>query len=320
LTHGPVSVLVRRGSATESEHRVAWRLCDERGAVLAAGGDDVRTFTRSTVKPLQALPAVRAGVLERFGLDDRHLAVACASHGGADAHVTRVSEVLAACGIPESALGCGPLAPRDPAAAAALPGPPRRIHHNCSGKHALALALCVARDWPVPGYLDADHPLQRALRESVAAALAAGAPLPEAVDGCGMRTWQVTLGALAAAFARLASGAPDAAAARAAGAMRAHPELVAYRGAIDTELMRGAPGAVAKAGAEGLLCLGLPGGRGLALKVLDGAARAVDPAAVTLARDVLGLRLAGPAFDKLAAPVVRNSRGEAVGALEAGLE
>ncbi len=57
---------------------------------------------------------------------------------------------------------------------------------------------------------------------------------------------------------------------RCAAAMRAHPELVAFDGAIDTELMRAEPGLVAKIGAEGVLAVGLADGRGLALKVRDG--------------------------------------------------
>ena len=71
--------------------------------------------------------------------------------------------------------------------------------------------------------------------------------------------------------------------------MRAHPELVAYDGAIDTELMRAEDGLVAKIGAEGVLAIGLADGRGLALKVRDGGVRAVAPAGVALARSALGL-------------------------------
>ena len=90
-------------------------------------------------------------------------------------------------------------------AAAALPGAPRRIHHNCSGKHALGLALCVVEGWPVEGYLDAEHPLQRAMADAVADALGVEAPA-QAVDGCGMLTFHAPLAALARAFGRLAGG------------------------------------------------------------------------------------------------------------------
>jgi L-asparaginase II len=298
-------VVVERGGRVESEHRFAWRLGDD------AEGEHV--FVRSAAKPLQALPAVREGVIERLGLDDRHVAIACASHGGSPEHVARVAEILAACGLGVDDLACGPVPPRDPRVAAALEGRPRRIHHNCSGKHALGLALCVVEGWPVTGYLAADHPLQRAMAAAVAEGLVVEAPA-QAVDGCGMPTFYAPLGALAGAFGRLASGGLGPAGTRVAAAMRAHPELVAYRGAIDTELMAGLP-VVAKIGAEAVIAIGCEDGRGLAVKVADGALRALDPAAVWAAGEVLGLPAEGAALHALAEPTVRNSRGDVVGRL-----
>jgi L-asparaginase II len=197
--------------------------------------------------------------------------------------------------------------------AAALEGRPRRIHHNCSGKHALGLALCVVEGWPVVGYLAADHPLQRAMAAAVAEGLRVDAPA-QAVDGCGMPTFYAPLGALAGAFGRLASGGLGPAGTRIAAAMRDHPELVAYRGAIDTELMAALP-VVAKIGAEAVIAIGCADGRGLAVKVADGALRALDPAAVWAAREVLGLEAGGVALHALAEPAVRNSRGDVVGRL-----
>ena len=130
-----------------------------------------------------------------------------------------------------------------------------------------------------------------------------------------MRTFAMPLSALAFAFGGLAGGRLGPSGDRCAAAMRAHPELVAYPGAIDTELMRAEPGVVAKIGAEGVLALGLPDGRGLALKVRDGAARAVAPAAVALARAVLGLpRGRGArAGDRADPQLARGARGRARG-------
>ncbi|HWT24501.1 MAG TPA: asparaginase, partial [Solirubrobacteraceae bacterium] len=93
-----IRVVARRGSMRESEHRVAW-------CAVGPGGErtgtdrDLAVFARSAVKPLQALGSVRAGVLERFELGDRHLALACASHGGGADHVAVVGEVLDACDL-----------------------------------------------------------------------------------------------------------------------------------------------------------------------------------------------------------------------------
>ena len=272
---------------------------------------DLPVFARSAVKPLQALGSVRAGVVEHFGLGTRHLALACASHGGSPAHVGAVAELLEATGLVEGALGCGPELPLDPRAVAGAR--PSRIQHNCSGKHAFGLARCLAEGWPLDGYFRAGHALQGAMRESVAAACDVGAASGEATDGCGMRTFAVPLAALAGAFGRLAGGGLGPAGDRCAAAMRAHPELVAFDGAIDTELMRAEDGLVAKIGAEGVLAVGLADGRGLALKVRDGSLRAVPPAGVALVRSALGLGAAVP--EELVACPIMNSRGVRVGEL-----
>jgi len=312
---GEAVVRVHRGSAVESEHRVAW--------AVTGGDEDLgpSVFVRSAAKPFQALAAVRAGVPERFGLRADHLAVACASHGGGEEHVARVREMLGAAGCAEADLGCGPSDPRDPVAAAAYReagGRPEPVRHNCSGKHAFAIALAVAEGWPVAGYFDPGHPVQVAMCRGVAEATGVDdGELAHAVDGCGMQTFSVPLARLADAFGRLAGGGLGPAGERAAAAMAAYPELVAFDGALDTELMRAHPGLVAKIGAEGVLGIGLPDGRGAALKVLDGAMRGLDPAALLVLEERLGLALGGPVLERLREAPVVNSRGEQVGRAEA---
>lgn len=314
-------VLFTRGGLTESEHALVWCATSADGRVLAESEEDageLAVFPRSAVKPLQALPAVRDEVLEAFGLEDRHLALACASHGGTARHLAVVDEILRACGLAEHHLGCGPLDPRDPEAdrrRRARGELPSKIVHNCSGKHALALARCVHRGWATRSYLEAGHPIQKGMHAAVAAAVdRPPQTVPFGGDGCGMLAFQVPLGALAQAFGRLASGALGPGGDRVARAMREHPELVAFDGALDTELMRCADGLVAKIGAEGVLAVGLEDGRGLALKVADGAMRALDPAGVAVVSDVFGLRLGSAALSGLARPTLVNSRGEEVGA------
>ena len=70
--------------------------------------------------------------------------------------------------------------------------------------------------------------------------------------------------------------------------------------------MEGVSGAIAKRGAEGVLCVGLPDGAGLALKAEDGAGRAAGAA--------LGALLE---IDELNPASVRNSRGDDVGEIVA---
>jgi L-asparaginase II len=296
---GACVVEVVRGGFVDCLHRVAVCVTAADGTVSAAtrGAADLPVFLRSAAKPFQAVPAVEAGVLERFGLDDRHLAVACASHAGTDEHAALVREILGAAGLDVAALALGDDGRHD------------RLRHNCSGNHALGLAHCVQAGWPVERYLEPGHPLQVAMRGAVAAS--AGSPADEAVDGCGMRAYRLPLGRFAAMFGVLA--AATGALGRCADAMRAHPWLVNADGAIDTELMRGEPGLVAKLGAEAVIGVGLADGRGLALKVLDGAWRAHDPAALHACREGLGITLATPGLVPFGVPAVVNARGEVVG-------
>jgi L-asparaginase II len=127
-----------------------------------------------------------------------------------------------------------------------------------------------------------------------------------AVDGCGVVTFALPLARMAHAFSRLVQSEG---ATRIVDAMRRHPELIRGPGAADTELMLTQPGWIAKGGAEGLLCAASPDGLGLALKVEDGAGRAVRSALAAF------LGLLGLERGDLAVVPVKNSRGEIVGEL-----
>jgi L-asparaginase II len=123
-------------------------------------------------------------------------------------------------------------------------------------------------------------------------------------DGCGIVTFALTLERMAHAFSRLES-LPGGT--RVAAAMRARPDLVGGPDGADYLLMRGAPGWLAKGGAEGLLCAAGPDGVGVALKTEDGASRAHAPA-LAIFLGGLGVELAD-----LATQPVLNTRGEQVG-------
>ena len=298
-------VRVLRGGLVESVHEVAVVALAADGTVLAAtdGAPDLPVFLRSAAKPFQAAPAVAAGVLERFGLDDRHLALACASHLATPEHVALAQEMLAAAGLGEDALQCGP------------GDDGRPVAHMCSGNHALGLAFCVQQGWPTDDYLEPGHPLQEAYRAAVAEV--AGVAAEEAGDGCGMRAYRVPLGRYAAMFGAL--GAAGGALGRCGAAMRAHPALVRGAGEIDTELMRAESGLVAKVGAEATIGVGLADGRGLAVKARDGAWRAMEPVAVHALRAVFGLAASSPGLARHAAPEVLDARGRIVGTVQTAL-
>jgi L-asparaginase II len=282
---GPLSVVVERGGVVESRHAAHVVVVRGGEIVDAAGDPEVVVFMRSAAKPLQALPLV----LDEPDLTDAEVAIACASHEATEEQLAAVRALLERSGSSEADLECG--VERG-----------SKLAHNCSGKHAGMLLRCERRGWPRAGYRLEDHPLQRDVLRGVADATGVPAgEVPLAVDGCGVTTFAVPLRALAHAFARLAR-AELPGGDHVVRAMTRYPELVGGPAAADTAVMRARPAAVAKRGAEGVLCAGLPDGTGVAVKVEDGANRAAGPA---LAR-VLGV-------DELADRPVLNSRGEEVG-------
>jgi L-asparaginase II len=257
----PVAVLVRRGERVESEHRVAYAVADATGRLLEAAGDvDRAVFPRSAIKPLQALALLESGAVERFAVTKPELALACASHSGEPEHVALVQAWLARLGLDPSALECGAHPPlHEPSAQrlAAAGLKPERVHNNCSGKHAGMLTVARHLGAPLAGYILPEHPVQRLIAD-ILRALTGLAVLPDpAIDGCGVPTWPIPLGRLAAAMARFAdpAGLPAGraqACARVQAAMLAHPYLVAGSDRPCTEIMTVAPHILIKTGAEGV--------------------------------------------------------------------
>lgn len=319
-------VKVWRGEVVESFHRVRAVVVDGTGRATRRGGDVTeRVVVRSVAKPFQALPLVEDGVVEALGLSTEHLALACASHGGEPRHVEGVRQMLELAGATEKELACGPASPLSPAEADRLRGrgeEPGVLHNNCSGKHAGMLALAAWRGWPRSGYHREGHPVQERMHQAVAAWVGLRPEdVATATDGCGVRTFALPLEALARAFARLGreaarGGVPG----QVLGAMRSHPFLVGGSHRLCTRLGEVSGGRiVAKVGAEGMYGAWVEEpGLGIALKVEDGGRRAADPALLETLRHVGALsRGELEALKELAAPVVTNARGEAVGRLEA---
>src|SRR5262249_37643821 len=108
--------------------------------------------------------------------------------------------------------------------------------------------------------------------------------------------------------------------ARIRGAMCAHPRAVGGEGRFSTVLMERTSGRlVAKGGAEGLECVGIPRrGLGLAIKSQDGQARGGGPARVALLDQLGELSPAElEALQESRRPIVHNHAGLEVGSLEA---
>lgn len=298
--HVPVAVVDRDG-ADESVHHGTVVVRDTAGRVTAlAGSPDLTVYPRSALKPLQATAMLTAGVV----LDDRQMALACASHDGSPEHLEVVRSTLAGVGLDEGVLRTTPDLPYDRTEAErvlAVGGQRTPLQMNCSGKHAAMIATCVANDWPVEGHLDPDHPLQRHIAAEVNR-VTGGALVHVGVDGCGAPTHMVTMVGLVSAIGAVATerGAVWR-------AMTTHPALVGGPTRPVTHLMRAVPGLMAKDGAEGVMVAALPDGRAVAVKIADGAMRAAVPVAAAALRR-LGIDVLTSVDADLAPPALGGGR------------
>ena len=248
----PVRVTVLRGETVESEHRVHAVAVRDGDIVASAGDPDLVTFMRSAAKPIQALPLARA----REDLDEQ-------------GHRDRVGVAPRRCPAARSRPGA-------PGEGAGHRGRPRM--RAVRGLEAEAQLLRQARGdaRAVPRGRMADRrlpparpsmPTGRALAEVVR--LAGTDEIRTGIDGCGVVTFALPLTKIAIAF-----GGVDG---RVADAMRAHPELIRGPRAADTNRCSRSRAGFS-GGAEALLCAASPDGLSLALKVVDGAQRALRPA------------------------------------------
>lgn len=257
----------------ESVHHGHLAVARADGHVLASAGDAQHpTFVRSAAKPFQAMACLELLGPAADELTAAEVAVSWSSHRAEERHLDAVRRLLERSGTAEDALTC-PVAIGE-----ARPGAsPSRVQRDCSGKHALFALAGHQLGLAGPALVAPDGVLQRAVLDLIDSTI--GPIQALGIDGCGAPAVQVPLAGLAQGFADLAAGGRGQ---RVRDAGFAHPELVGGEGRAETALL--AAGIVAKPGAEGVFAAGWRDaagqGSGVAVKVLDGAARGAATAVV----------------------------------------
>jgi L-asparaginase II len=331
-------VEVRRGAITESRHRGHIVVVEpDENIVAYAGAPENVTFLRSSAKPFQALPLLVSGAAERFGFNDREVALACASHNGEPIHTELAASMLEKIGLGPEALKCGVHEPYSLEAAGKLRLQglsPNVLHNNCSGKHIGMLAVAKHLGAPIENYDSPENPVQKLIAETMAQfSGVAVIDMAVGIDGCGAPIFGITMKAMALAFARLISPPPSfdkttrEACERIVRVMNAYPEVIGGTSdRLDTEIMRATPGRViSKVGAEGVYtaavnpCEEWPKGLGLAIKIEDGDDKRARPTVVIETLRQLGVLVdeSLDAVSRYAFFPVLNRRGDVVGEVTA---
>lgn len=320
---------ILRGEIVESIHYGSAAVVNAEGRLLYRVGDPYHvTYLRSSAKPFQAVAVIGSGAGKEFGFTSTEIAVMAGSHSGENKHIEAVSSILDKIGLGSEHLKCGTHPPIRDTLSKSDQGQARStLHHNCSGKHAGMLALAVFKNLSIDDYISPSHPVQELIIKTVAEICA----YPEdkigiAIDGCSVPNHALPLYNMALGYARMA--APNAVPREKAQAyntvtmaMLEHPDYVAGDGRFDT-VLSGSPGEkiISKAGAEALECFSFVDRKlGAALKVIDGAKRALFPFSVEFLYK-LGIRSRNEELDEFHRPVIKNWSGLEVGKIEPGFE
>lgn len=297
----------------ESFHQIKYTVMREREILDTNVGPDDYFFPRSALKPFQALPLLTTGAFDSFGLDERHIALACASHAGQIEHTRLVLEWLQKLQIQESQLVCGAHRPYDQDTADELirrNQPPGKAHNNCSGKHSGFLTVCKHLDFSIEQYEQPHHPFQRLLREQLEEYFDESLET-FAIDGCSIPAPRMSLQGYAKAcdhflLESLKDGTNEN---RISSAFMKHCLLTSGKTEFYYLTMFHNQGRLfLKVGAEGVLLACIPDKKiTITLKVLDGAERALPPTAGYLLKKWGGIAIEDSYYQ------VKNRAGIPVG-------
>ncbi len=326
--HVPIAYSTR-GGFPENVFYGSFAVVDNSGKLVASAGDVASPmFTRSALKPFQALPFVSHPSFAKFNLTPQETALLCASHNGEEKHAATAQVMLARIALTDAALQCGSHVPYWYLATEKRPEEGRRwgsYFSNCSGKHSGMLLYANLLGVAHENYLEMTHPVQLAIRDAVAYACGVdnAASMPWGTDGCSAPNYAVPLAGLARAFAWMTRDDADTKYGRAGGvlfnAMATHPDFVSGEARNDLALaVAGRGDWIAKVGADGIQTLASKKrGIGIAAKVSDGNQKALM-VAFCAALEQLGMMddVAREALRDWRTVSIKSIRGVEVGRVE----
>ena len=311
--HVPL-VETTRGGTTECVHYGSIAVVDASGQLISAVGDpESLNFTRSALKPLQALPFVEDGGLGRYRLHVArtgadvcqpqrrgvHIGVVQRMSGGG-----RSRRVGAAVRLPCAGVLCGDRINR--AVGREVVAAVSQLFRQACG-----LPCLRAHARPADRVLSRQRPPAAATHPHDVARFAQGDAIAQGIDGCSAPNFALPLRRLAQTYARLAAQETPELAALVLRDDAAPGPRVRYARTDLAIMQTGAGDWVSKSGADGMQAIGVASkGMGIAIRVADGSPRALHAATVEvlqqigLLEDSSGTPLA--AYD---CPPIRNYHG-----------
>ena len=158
-----------RGKSVESTHQVKALVTNVDGKILlSTNNDNEYFFPRSSIKIFQAIPFAMSNAIKNYKLNNKHIALACASHKGEKFHIKELTKWISKINLKTKNLQCGIHAPLDKRASEKIIYSRKKInelHNNCAGKHLGMLTSCLVNNQSITNYLDYNHVHQKNIRK-----------------------------------------------------------------------------------------------------------------------------------------------------------
>lgn len=269
-----------REGILECAHQGMVCAVDENGIFASVGDTDWQCYYRSCSKPIQALPVIMRGLDQKYGLTEEETAIFSGSHAGDPEHVRVLESIMKKTGLKEEQMIMLPTYPGRPEERERLlreGQAPRKIYHNCSGKHLGLMLLVRELGEPVEKYWVRGSKTQ----EEIIKVISAMSDVPTekilvGVDGCGVPVYAVPFHSIAASYLKLVR--PEQiqdwhlreAVEKNMKILHEYPNMLGCAGDIGS-VMTANSDLIGKSGAKGVYAMGIRSlGLGIVFKIMDG--------------------------------------------------
>ncbi len=198
-----------RGDTLDLIHHGYICVVDRNSNLIASVGDPfVPMFFRSSSKPLQALPVIARGLDEKYGLTQEETTIFSGSHLAEPFHVDALNSIFKKTSINPEDLTMKPTVPGAVYANEIRikeGTEPKKIYHNCSGKHSALMMLQKELTGSVENYGKIESPCQQEILRTLS--IMSEFPMEDikiALDGCGVPVFAVDMKHIAVAYKNLA--------------------------------------------------------------------------------------------------------------------
>lgn len=270
--YSPVKLIeyIRDGLIEQEHFGFLVKINSDKSVIKIGDDNNYPFYLRSCAKPLQASLIIDFGIDEFYSMTDEEIAICCASHAGESCHEKVVKDFLAKIGIEDSFMKCGLHKPisKTEQNKLLISGQKESIYqNNCSGKHAMMLAICLKMGWDLDTYDEINHPIQVAIKNKIYELCNIKVNYPVTKDGCGVPIYAMPLENMLQGYLKLFS---DTKYSKNKNAIVQNPYLLGGEDRLDTAIMTVNPKLIAKVGAGGLcIVINLETTEGLIVKIMD---------------------------------------------------